>query len=367
MVRTMTRAQAPADPDQLMHSCLWPLLRQRAATAPELSWLDCEGESLTFAEAEALIARVAVGLRRHGIGRGERLVILAENSIDGLLAWLAANAAGIVDVPINLAARGDHLRYLLGDAQPTAVVASAARLAEIAELTPDLTPLAFVLGDGVEEVSGYRDVVTFSSLRETAAAPEEVDAWEHANGDLATIMYSSGTTGPSKGVMLPHGYYAGFAQVYIDDHPLSTSDVVYVVQPLFHIQARVIVAWTLCCGAAMTLRARFSARRFWGDIRATRATYFIYIGTMLWILYKQLESSDDAAHPARIGFGSSIPWEIRETFERRFDTTLMEGLRHDRGRDAGEQPPLRDAGTAQSGVRPVRWRSPSSTTPTSRS
>jgi len=307
-----------------MRTCVWPLLRDQAAAKREERLVECGGESLTYAQTEELSARVAVGLRRLGIARGERVAVLAENSIDVLLAWLGANAAGIVDVPINIEARGDFLRFLLADAQPRAVVASAARLAALAELTSELPEIAVVLDAEPEDVQGYRRVLKFSELRDTAATPDDIPVAEHRTGDLATIMYTSGTTGPSKGVMLPHGYYAAFGGLIAERFELTSSDVMYCVQPLYHIDARMSVMSVLCTQATLTLGRRFSARRFWDEIRACGATTFIFIGTMVWILFKQEESQDDATQPAPVGLGSSTPWEILEGFERRFNTTLIE-------------------------------------------
>jgi crotonobetaine/carnitine-CoA ligase len=255
------------------------------------------------------------------------LAIFAENSSDVLLAWLGANAAGIVDVPINLEARGDFLRYLLGDARPHAIVATGERLLTLAGLTDMLPGIAIVLDDQIDTVAaagGYRRVVPFSALRNTDATPDDLPVAEHRTGDIATIMYTSGTTGPSKGVMLPHGYYAAFGALIADRYQLTSADRLYGAQPLYHIDARMTVISALCTEGAVTLGRRFSASRFWEEIRECGATRLIYIGTMVWILYKQDPKPDDANQPAHIGLGSSTPWEILNAFEERFNTQLIE-------------------------------------------
>lgn len=324
----MTTALPPsaAAVDELMHTCLWPLLRQQAAAAPDLRFFSCGGESLTYGEAQSITASVATGLLGLGLERGERLAVLADNGVDALVAWFGANAAGIVDVPINLEARGEALRYLIDDAQPRALLGSAARLAEVAGLTVELPEIAIVLdGDGADLV-GYRRVVSFASLRQSVADVESIDRIERSTIDLATIMYTSGTTGPSKGVMLPHGYYAGFARVMIDHYGLHQGAVVYVAQPLFHIDARWMVVSVLAGHASIVLGGKFSARRFWSDLRECGATHFLYIGTMMWILFKQDQTPDDAAHPPMVAVGSSTAWEIQAAFEERFNVTLYEAF-----------------------------------------
>jgi crotonobetaine/carnitine-CoA ligase len=326
----VTREQASVDTEQLMRTCLWPLLRKQAAAAPDAQFFTCGRESLTYMQTLDLTARVAAGLRGLGLERGDRMAVFADNGIDALVSWFGANAAGIVDVPINLEARGESLRYLLADAQPRAVLGSAARLAEIATLTTELPEIAIVLdgtGDGKDAaLTGYRRVVSFGALRETDAEFADIDGLERSTDDLATIMYTSGTTGPSKGVMLPHGYYAGFSRVMVDHFRLGSDAVVYVAQPLFHIDARWMVVSVLAGHASIVLGGKFSARRFWNDVRHCGATHFLYIGTMMWIMFKQEETREDAAHRPLTAIGSSTAWEIQEAFERRFNVTLYEAF-----------------------------------------
>lgn len=322
----VTTTPAAGQVEPLMRTCVWPLLRRRAAESPDASFFACNGETLTYAQTLDLTARVAAGLRGVGLERGDRMAVFADNGVDALIAWFGANAAGIVDVPINLESRGEHLRYLLDDAQPRAVLASAERLAEIARLTTDLPDIAIVLdGDGAH-LTGYRRIVSFEALRQADSRPEDIDRIVRDTSDLATIMYTSGTTGPSKGVMLPHGYYAGFGRVMVDHYRLGGGDVVYVAQPLFHIDARWMVVSVLAARAGIVLGGKFSARRFWRDVRDCGATHFLYIGTMMWILFKQEETPDDANHPPLVAVGSSTAWEIQDAFEQRFNVTLYEAF-----------------------------------------
>jgi carnitine-CoA ligase len=309
-----------------MRMCLWPLLRQQASVAPDDLFFTCASETLTYGQTQDLTARVAAGLLGLGLERGDRVAVLADNGADALISWFGANAAGIVDVPINLEARGETLRYLLADAEPRAILGTAERLAAIADLAIELPEIAIVLeGDGAE-LKGYRRVVPFATLRLTVATVDDIDRRERSTSDLATIMYTSGTTGPSKGVMLPHGYYTGFARVMYEHYGLRSDAVVFVAQPLFHIDARWMIVSVLSARARITLGGKFSARRFWSDLVEAGATHFLYIGTMMWILFKQEETTNDAIHPPLVAIGSSTAWEIQEAFELRFNVTLYEAF-----------------------------------------
>jgi crotonobetaine/carnitine-CoA ligase len=323
---TATVAHRLSESEQLMRICLWPLLRQQATAAPDELFFTCGNETLTFLQAQDLTARVAAGLIGLGLEQGDRLAVVAENGVDALVAWFGANAAGVVDVPINLEARGQALRYLLEDAQPRAVLGTLARLTAIADLSITLPEIAIVIDGEGSELQGYSRVVPFATLRETLAAVEDIDKLPRSTADLATIMYTSGTTGPSKGVMLPQGYYTGFARVMFDHFGLSDEAVVFVAQPLFHIDARWMVVSVLSARARIVLGGKFSARRFWDDLRGSEATHFLYIGTMMWILYKQEEMIGDAIHSPLIGIGSSTAWEIQDSFEQRFNVALYEAF-----------------------------------------
>ena len=137
-------------------------------------------------------------------------------------------------------------------------------------------------------------------------------------------MYTSGTTGPSKGVMLPQRYYPFNGRAISRAMAVSPGEVIYNVQPLFHIDARVFLATALANRGIYALGHRFSVRRFWADVREHQADIFCTIGTMMLLLGKEEPRDDDADHPARLAMCSSTPAEILEPFERRFGVQVVE-------------------------------------------
>ena len=174
--------------------------------------------------------------------------------------------------------------------------------------------------------------------------------------DLATVLYTSGTTGLPKGVMTCHNAYAvtGFeyAQRYV---ALRSDDVLWTCLPLFHINAQAITAMpALLSGRPMVLTARFSASRFWSEMHEHRATVFNYMGAMLIILLKQPVSDDDAENPIRLTVGSSAPKDRWREFEQRFGITLVEiyGLTESAGVCLGSPPTGGPIGTCG---QPLGW------------
>lgn len=143
--------------------------------------------------------------------------------------------------------------------------------------------------------------------------------------DPSCILYTSGTTGPSKGVLLSHGANLHLARTVIDLMGYEADDVLYTAFPLFHVNAKFTsVATALLSGARLVLDDRFSASAFWDRMRDEGVTAFNYMGTMLSILDKQPESTADADNPVRRCYGAACPASIWERFERRFGVRLHE-------------------------------------------
>jgi carnitine-CoA ligase len=292
-------------------------LRSRAETTPERPFLVLGGTEHTYAEVWSGTQVVAEGLAARGLAPGDRLAIVADNSLETVLTWLGAGLLSLVDVPVNANARGEHLAYMLRDAQPAGVVAGAGYAAAVGPVLRDLpgVRLAAVIGD--QQADGFTPF---------AAVPVPVQSHRSppGAGTLATIMYTSGTTGPSKGVMQPHGYYPWYGARIAELLEMGPAERLYCAQPLYHIDGRAAVMGALISGGSVALAPRFSATRFWSQIRAASATRFFYVGSMLWMLHKQPPSPDDAGQPARIAIGSSTPVEIHEAFEQRFGVQLLD-------------------------------------------
>lgn len=300
------------------------VIRTLAAKDSDRECLRIGGRSCTRQETRDQVERVGRGLRALGIEAGDRVGVMCDNRPEALFVWLGVNAARAIDVPFNAEARGRLLDYFVHDAGPRVLVGTADYLQILADTITDDPEYVVCIGDSNGSPFGDRArQIGFDELVALGAdSAGELPAPQAS--DTATIMYTSGTTGPSKGVMLPQRYYPAQGEHAADLMGIGPHDVVLCVQPLFHIDARAFLVTTWVAGGVAAIGQRFSVSTFWDEVREHNATIFSTIGTMLWMLFKQAPRTDDRDVPARLAICSSTPREIQHDFEERFGVDLIE-------------------------------------------
>lgn len=294
-------------------------LLQRAAAGGERLFLDVVGEELTRAGALQRSEAMAGALAALGVKAGDRVATLLDNSLDAVLVWLAGNLLGAVDVPVNIAYRGEFLRHQLADSGAAVVVAEgdlAARVQEVADGLPDLRHLVVRGADrlpGLSRVAVHRLADVIEGGR--PAALPNVSA-----SDLAMLAYTSGTTGPSKGCMLSHAYVVGAGRRLARALGMDDDSVLWTPNPLFHINARFIaVVGTLLCGGRAAIDVRFSVTRFWAEVNRTGATVASLIGAMIPLVAQAPESDDERANQTlHTVFGAPFTPVLIDTYRKRF-------------------------------------------------
>jgi crotonobetaine/carnitine-CoA ligase len=298
------------------------VLQARAELTPDAPFLTFERERRTYADSLAAAEQAAAALASLGIGKGDKVAVLLPNSLEILDVWFGSALLGAVFVPVNTGLKGDGLRYIIEHSQAQ-VIAVDGPLVETLEaaLPAGGGPRHRFVRGSPDVPSGYEPLGGL--LGGSYPRPPEVNVRPE---DLASILYTSGTTGLPKGVMNCHNSYptAGyeFTRRYVR---AREDDVLYTSLPLFHVNAQSLTTvGSIVSGCAMVMAPRFSASRFFEDLRACNATVFNYIGAMLTMLYKQPERPDDAQSPVRLTVGGAAPAEIWPAFEKRFGLRILE-------------------------------------------
>ncbi|MSQ55517.1 MAG: ATP-dependent acyl-CoA ligase [Betaproteobacteria bacterium] len=313
----MTGSQARDDCD------LGGLLRRAAERHGERVFLECAGVSRTFAEADRAANRMANGLAALGAGPGAKIAIMAANSLAFVDAWLGAARAGAVTVPINTDYKGDILRYQLAKADVTHIVIDPQfldRLHAVAHGLPALRHVVLTAPPAAAPrfASGGVEVSTLAGVMN---APDRDPGVAISPSDPVAINFTSGTTGPSKGVLASHAHVVTFARDWIRATDYGDGQAIYSCMPLFHAVASWLgVVPAMINGGRIAIAPRFSASGFWDEVRRARADVAHGIFSMVPILMKQPQRPDDAEQPARRFYFAKVDAE----FERRFNCRIVE-------------------------------------------
>lgn len=276
----------------------------------------------TFADAPRIAAGRAAALAAAGVVAGDRVAILSGNRAEFLEVFLGCAWLGAIAVPINTAARGPQLAHVLADSGARLIVVEAALAAELATVgaAPGVVlRAAWLLDDGPAAIAGIRDVGPMP--------PPEAAVPAHAArpGDLLTILYTSGTTGVSKGVCSPQAHCFWWGANSADVLGVRAGDVLWTALPLFHINAINTFYQALLCGATLTLAPRFSASGFWPAIAASGATVSYVLGAMVPILLSRPPGPEDRAHSLRTVLAPAVPPAFLAEFSARFGVAVVDG------------------------------------------
>jgi long-chain acyl-CoA synthetase len=293
------------------------LLRVRAGELGDEPFVRDASQRWSYAEFAHRVRTVAAGLRARGVREGDVVGVVLPNSPHYLEVWWGILWLGATFNPVNPALTPRELAGILADSGASCVVGTpeaAARLGERRHELPRLREL--VVADGADPLAGLRSDGT-------------VD--DHARlqgGELAGLLYTSGTTGRPKGAMLTHANLVANAWQMGEPLPVARGDVMGMVLPLFHANAQVVTTIIpLFLGAQVAIWERFSASRFWVDVGRFEPVTFSAVPTMLAALLQAPGADEAQVNTLRFVICGAAPLSpaLFRRFEAKFGVRILEG------------------------------------------
>lgn len=314
-----SRARSMAAKDRTLSSVL---KRQGYLGGKQL--IACKEGSISYKDAPTIASRCAGTLAASGVKAGDRIAVVLSNRLELIELFLGVGWLGAILVPINTAFRGQQLRQLLELADPAAIIVEAELIAVINNAGATLPSLKNVW------CIGNLNSVTFDDLCNINIKPWRNDGTEVAEremmpGDPLAILYTSGTTGASKGVICPHGQFFWWGVLTGEALSLNERDVLYTILPMFHTNALNSFWQALLTGATFRFGSRFSASQFFTELIESKATVSYLLGSMVYMLLKQERSPRDRAHNVSRILSPATPTTWVSEFFERFGIVLVEG------------------------------------------
>ena len=267
-------------------------------------------EELTYEEVDRRVDRAAAAWAALGVGKGDRVAFMLENSPDFVTAWLGLAKLGAVLVGLNTRWKALEVADALTRNRPALVLADGGHLAT-------------VRAAGVVEPLSLAD---FRALADATDGSYERPPLEAT--DPISFIFTSGTTGYPKAVVQTHGAYVLTGQAYPWWLGLEPGARLYACLPLLHVNAQAYSTMgAIGLGGAMILVERFSATRFWDDVRTHRANAFNFIGAVIAILLKAEPGPHERDHELRVMYGApAFPEPVRAAIEDRFGVRVISGF-----------------------------------------
>ncbi|MFM0128936.1 AMP-binding protein [Paraburkholderia sediminicola] len=309
------------------------LLANRVETMPDLDVLTVEGagvrpdEVRTYRQLWENGQRLAQVLIDQGLQPGEHFALLMANHAEFIDAMVAASISGTVFVPIDPRARGEKLAFMLGSPGCRGVIAADYALDNLLAVRASLPQLSWVIGletdEGAKPLAGFPGVSSYRAL-----LPDQVPELPIVARDPDSAMqliFTSGTTGDPKGIVMTHRRYCGTSAAVSALFGYVSGDRPYSGLSLTHANAQIVtLGASLTAGMRAVLSRRFTKSRLWDITRKYRCTTFTLLGGMTTAVYSEPNKPDDADNPVRFVISAGMPAAIWEAFEQRFGVQIVE-------------------------------------------
>jgi len=299
------------------------LLKEMATLYPKKTFVVFEDQqektsSLTYEEFLDKVRRLARALQQYGIQKGNKVLLHLPNGIDFMISWFSVTSIGAVMVPTNVLSTAEEMAYLLEHSETKLVITEKEYVHKFTRFRDQLNGL--FLARSEEDDYGV-------SLQNIIHDTEPLTAFPRlSSDDIASILYTSGTTSKPKGVLLTHANYIYVGEIMSKTLRMSPDDRVFIVLPMFHGNGQYYLAMpALTVGASIAIAERFSASRYFQQAKRLRATVGSLFAAPLKMILKKPYRSADAEHSLRlIIFAQSITREQLREFEQRYRVSLRQ-------------------------------------------
>lgn len=292
----------------------------RVPKRPYLIWTGDDSET-SYQDFDVAVNRAANAWLELGVRRGDRVAFMLDNSPQFMAAWLGLAKIGACLVAVNTGFRHEEASYLVRDSSACFVLTDRPYVPALEGVTQKCPDLRAILTVGAHDIyDNFTDLMTGADSSAPAVTP--------SGDDLMSLIYTSGTTGNPKGVMQTQANFVLTGQSYPSWMGMEDGDRIYACLPLFHINSQAYSSMgAIGAHGALVLAPRFSARRFWPEVRRHRVAAFNYIGAMTAILSKKEPADDDRDHAVKVAYGvPALHHSTRLALEERFDLTIISGF-----------------------------------------
>lgn len=297
------------------------MLSRQAEKLGDKPLVSAGGIAWSFARTRDEAARFAGTLQAAGIETGDRVALICSNRLEFLQVFLGCAWIGAVAVPINTASRGPQLQHILSNSGARLLIVEAAFAGNL-----DHLDFAALKVETIWSIDGNAPIraggLTSSPMPATGTPADPASLRPR---DLLTILYTSGTTGPSKGVCCPHAQYFWWGVNTAALLELIETDALCSSLPLFHTNALNTFYQALLMGVPVTFEKRFSASDFYAALARSNATATYVLGAMVPILLSRPKSPEERAHRTRIALAPGVPARFHAEFTERTGIRLIDG------------------------------------------
>jgi crotonobetaine/carnitine-CoA ligase len=288
---------------------------------PCISWTDA-GRQYSFSEVHSIVNKLARGLAKKGVKKGDYVVLILPNCLEYIFIWWALNTIGAIEVTIGDTYKGDILKHQVNLSQATIVITNCEIADRLAGMEGELPHVrqCYLLDASLDSVSRspFNRIShdSFFSLYDDDDSSLEMPI---VSREIASVLFTSGTTGLSKGVLMSHAQLHFFAEQLVELVGLNSRDVYMTGFPLFHANAQILTVYPcLLVGAHCVLYPNFSASDFIGRARRSGATVCNLLGATTSFICSQPESSGDRDHRLKRIYAAPMPPALGPVFTERF-------------------------------------------------